>query len=67
MKKYSLGKRDLVTRGAEFLGSHLYERLLDNANEVLCVDDSFTGSRRNIEHLVKNKCFELLRHDTDPR
>lgn len=63
MKNYSLRKRVLVTGGAGFLGSHLCERLLNDGNEVLCVDNFFTGSRRNIEHLLGNRRFELLRHD----
>jgi UDP-glucuronate decarboxylase len=63
MKNYSLKKRVLVTGGAGFLGSHLCKRLLDDDNEVLCVDNFFTGSRRNIEHLLGNPSFELLRHD----
>lgn len=53
----------LVTGGAGFLGSHLCERLLDNGHEVLCVDNYFTGTRRNVEHLLDNPRFELLRHD----
>ena len=53
----------MVTGGAGFLGSHLCERLLNDGNEVLCVDNFFTGSRRNIEHLLENRSFELLRHD----
>ncbi len=57
------GKRILVTGGAGFIGSHLSKRLLDEGNEVLCVDNFFTGSRRNIHHLLDNKNFELLRHD----
>lgn len=56
-------KRILVTGGAGFLGSHLCERLLNEDNEVLCVDNFFTGSRQNITHLMGNKNFELLRHD----
>lgn len=56
-------KRILVTGGAGFLGSHLCERLLARGDEVLCVDNFFTGSRRNIEHLIGNKRFELIRHD----
>ena len=56
-------KRILVTGGAGFLGSHLCRRLLDNGHDVLCVDNYFTGSRRNIEDLLDDKRFELLRHD----
>jgi UDP-glucuronate decarboxylase len=63
LKKYSLLKRVLVTGGAGFLGSHLCERLLADDAEVLCVDNFFTGSRRNVEHLLGNPRFELLRHD----
>ncbi|WP_420599255.1 UDP-glucuronic acid decarboxylase family protein [Neptuniibacter sp.] len=53
----------LVTGGAGFLGSHLCERLLNEGHEVLCVDNFFTGSKRNIAHLLSNPDFELLRHD----
>jgi UDP-glucuronate decarboxylase len=53
----------LVTGGSGFIGSHLCERLLARGNEVLCVDNFFTGSRRNIEHLIGNPRFELMRHD----
>lgn len=53
----------LVTGGAGFLGSHLCERLLNDGHEVLCVDNYFTGSRRNVEHLLDNPRFELFRHD----
>ncbi|MCE7054508.1 SDR family oxidoreductase [Algoriphagus sp. AGSA1] len=56
-------KRVLVSGGGGFLGSHLCDRLLDEGNEVLCVDNFFTGNRRNIHHLLDNKNFELLRHD----
>lgn len=56
-------KRVLVTGGAGFLGSHLCERLLDKGCDVLCVDNFYTGSKRNIEHLLGNAYFELLRHD----
>jgi len=56
-------KRVLVTGGAGFIGSHLCERLLDAGNEVLCVDNFYTGSRRNVAHLLGNSNFELLRHD----
>ena len=53
----------LVTGGAGFLGSRLCERLLDDGHEVLCVDNFFTGTRRNVEHLLLNPRFELMRHD----
>ncbi|MCX5521137.1 MULTISPECIES: UDP-glucuronic acid decarboxylase family protein [Kaistia] len=56
-------KRILVTGGAGFLGSHLCERLLARGDEVLCADNFFTGSRRNVEHLIGHKRFELMRHD----
>ena len=56
-------QRVLVTGGAGFLGSHLCERLLADGEEVLCADNFFTGTRRNIESLMDNKRFELLRHD----
>lgn len=56
-------KRILVTGGAGFLGSHLCEYLLRQGEEVLCVDNFFTGRRSNIAHLLENKRFELLRHD----
>lgn len=56
-------KRILVTGGAGFLGSHLCERLLLQGDDVLCVDNFFTGGKENIAHLVKNTSFELLRHD----
>jgi UDP-glucuronate decarboxylase len=58
-----LERRVLVTGGAGFLGSHLCERLLKAGNQVLCVDNFFTGTRRNIEHLLDHRQFELLRHD----
>ena len=56
-------KRILVTGGAGFIGSHLCERLLNEGNDVICLDNFFTGSKRNIVHLVDNKYFELIRHD----
>ncbi|MES2750083.1 MAG: UDP-glucuronic acid decarboxylase family protein [Pseudomonadota bacterium] len=58
-----LERRVLVTGGAGFLGSHLCERLLEAGCQVLCVDNFFTGTRKNIEHLLSNRHFELLRHD----
>jgi UDP-glucuronate decarboxylase len=56
-------RRILVTGGAGFLGSHLCERLIAAGHEVLCVDNFFTGQRRNIHHLLGHNRFELLRHD----
>jgi UDP-glucuronate decarboxylase len=58
-----LETRILITGGAGFLGSHLCERLLADGTAVLCVDNFFTGARRNIEHLTSHPHFELLRHD----
>ena len=55
--------RTLVTGGAGFLGSHLSDRLIDQGRDVLCVDNLFTGQRRNIEHLLGHKRFEYMRHD----
>ncbi len=56
-------KRILVTGGAGFLGSHLCGRLLRDGHDVLCVDNFFTGARRNVAHLGKHPGFELMRHD----
>lgn len=56
-------KRILVTGGAGFLGSHLCERLLVQGHEVVCLDNLFTGIKRNIHHLLDNKNFEFIRHD----
>ncbi len=56
-------KRILITGGAGFLGSHLSKRLLEEGNEILCVDNFYTGSRKNIYELLDHKNFELLRHD----
>src|SRR5205823_4390210 len=56
-------KRILVTGGAGFLGSHLCERLLRDSNEVLCVDNFYTGTKRNIRQLMGNPYFEMMRHD----
>jgi UDP-glucuronate decarboxylase len=58
-----LEARVLITGGAGFLGSHLCERLLREGANVLCVDNFFTGARRNIEHLIEHKHFDLMRHD----
>src|SRR5512138_1847509 len=57
------GMRILVTGGAGFIGSHLCERLLADGHEVICVDNFFTGSKRNIAHLLDEHRFELIRHD----
>lgn len=56
-------KRILVTGGAGFIGSHLCERLLNNGDDVICLDNYFTGSKNNIRHLIGNNRFELVRHD----
>lgn len=56
-------KRILVTGGAGFIGSHLCERLLNEGNDVICLDNFFTGSKDNIRHLLGNDHFELIRHD----
>ena len=62
-RSYGTRKRILVTGGAGFLGSHLIDRLLSDGHEVLCVDNLFTGTKRNIEHLHTNPRFEFMRHD----
>lgn len=59
----SFNKRILVTGGAGFIGSHLCERLLSEGNEVLCVDNFYTGSRANIAHFTASPYFEMMRHD----
>lgn len=56
-------KKILVTGGAGFIGSHLCERLLNDGNEVVCLDNYFTGSKSNVIHLLNNPYFELIRHD----
>lgn len=56
-------KKILVTGGAGFIGSHLCEALLEQGNEVICLDNYFTGSKKNVVHLLKNPYFELVRHD----
>ncbi len=60
-------KKVLVTGGAGFVGSHLCERLLNEGNDVVCLDNYFTGQKQNIVHLLQNPYFELIRHDvTNP-
>ena len=60
-------KKILVTGGAGFIGSHLCERLLNDGNDVICLDNFFTGSKQNILHLLDSRYFELVRHDViDP-
>jgi UDP-glucuronate decarboxylase len=56
-------KKVLVTGGAGFIGSHLCDRLLSEGNEVICLDNYFTGQKKNIVHLLENPFFELIRHD----
>ena len=59
--------RNIVTGGAGFLGSHLSDRLIKNGEEVICLDNYFTGHKKNIEHLFDNPNFEFIRHDiTEP-
>lgn len=62
---YKMKKRILVTGGAGFLGSHLCERLLNEGNEVICLDNFFTGNKGNIAHLMTNPYFEVIRHDVN--
>jgi len=63
MHDYHPTKRILVTGGTGFLGSHLCDRLIGLGYDVLCVDNFFTGSKRNVEHLLSHPRFELMRHD----
>jgi UDP-glucuronate decarboxylase len=63
MRNYNPTKRVLVTGGAGFLGSHLCDRLIHQGHDVLCVDNFFTGSKKNIAHLLDHPHFELMRHD----
>ena len=58
-----MGKQILITGGAGFIGSHLCENLLEDGSNVLCVDNFFTGDKKNISHLLENHRFELMRHD----
>ncbi len=62
-KRYSLRKRILVTGGAGFIGAHLCRRLVNEGNDVLCVDNFYTGTRDNVAELLASPNFELLRHD----
>lgn len=62
-RDYFSTRRVLVTGGAGFVGSHLIDRLIEQGNEVLCVDNLFTGSKANIAHLLGHPRFEFLRHD----
>ncbi|MBR3102972.1 MAG: SDR family oxidoreductase [Lachnospiraceae bacterium] len=62
-----MGKRVLVTGGAGFLGSHLCDRLIAEGNDVICLDNLFTGNKNNIRHLIGHPYFEFIRHDiTEP-
>jgi len=63
MRQYNASKKILVTGGAGFLGSHLCDRLIEQGHDVLCVDNFFTGTKRNVEHLLAHPRFELMRHD----
>lgn len=63
MRSYDRLKRVMVTGGAGFLGSHLCDRLIADGHDVLCIDNFFTGTKRNIEHLLDHPRFELMRHD----
>ena len=60
---YNSRKRIIVTGGAGFLGSHLIDRLLDKDHEVICIDNFFTGTKKNVEHRLAHPRFELIRHD----
>lgn len=62
-KQYSLNTRALITGGAGFLGSHLCDRLVKEHCDVVCLDNFFTGQKKNIEYLIGNPYFELIRHD----
>lgn len=63
MTSYITPKKILVTGGAGFLGSHLIDRLLERGEDVVCVDNYFTGSKRNVDHILDHSRFELIRHD----
>jgi len=63
IQTYKMGKRILITGGAGFLGSNLCEKLLNEGNEIICLDNFFTGNKKNIVHLMNNPYFEVIRHD----
>jgi len=63
MRNYNVTQRILVTGGAGFLGSHLCDRLLRDGHDVLCLDNFFTGTKANVDHLLDHPRFELMRHD----
>ena len=63
LRDYALRKRILVTGGAGFLGSHLCERLLEQGNDVICLDNMYTGAKDNVLHLLDDPHFDLMRHD----
>jgi UDP-glucuronate decarboxylase len=63
MRQYNPRNRVLVTGGSGFLGSHLIDRLIERGDEVVCADNLFTGTKRNIEHLLDHPRFEFVRHD----
>ena len=63
MKNYNIRKRILVTGGAGFLGSHLCQRLIDDGQEVICLDNFFTGNKDNVLSLLDSSRFEIIRHD----
>lgn len=63
MRNYDVTQRILVTGGAGCLGSHLCDRLLADGHDVLCLDNFFTGTKANVDHLLDHPRFELMRHD----
>jgi UDP-glucuronate decarboxylase len=66
-RKYHSTKRILVAGGAGFIGSHLIQKMISDGNEVICLDNFFTGSKDNIRGLLKNEKFELIRHDVNEK
>jgi UDP-glucuronate decarboxylase len=60
---FTLERQVLVTGGAGFLGSHLCDRLIERGEDVVCLDNFFTGAKRNVQHLLDHPNFELMRHD----